>query len=356
MFSSIIAGYLLICFVKKKLKQRQLKKLVTNNPRGGAFLEDWTERNHNKPYKITDHNLKLIIRDLLRKYVGKKRPLIVITFVRFLAAVNQSNLGVQIALFGTEFVIANRKTFAGKEFSRIAVRGLLYRSLLRNLPTKVIVLVTYVSTTLLAAFLIRNVPCNRVLEKLPQMEVERTLSNLDKKKYYMYTSTKKIEEKNFLKNFINFEESEIYFLEKLKFENCSTQIDKSGRMTWDCDNQKIYVKLNDIKITEKQEKERGVKQSVQYHPETIENSLKPSEKRSEYFKESPLFKRKKYVPLEKRTKTFSQLRKEFEANRNSSQSSETIENSLKPSEKRSEHFKEAKLHIRNHNSDNPDEL
>jgi hypothetical protein len=86
--------------------------------------------------------------------------------------------------------------------------------------------------------------------------VERTLSTSDKKKYFLDIPRNRLEEMSILKDFEYSEEPEIYFLEKVKEEICSAQIEKSGRISRYCKNKKIYVQLDEMRITDKDVKRR----------------------------------------------------------------------------------------------------
>lgn len=212
------------------------------------------------------------------------------------------------------------------------------------------------------------------------MLVKRTFSTSDKKKYFLDIPRNRLEKTIILKDFEYSEEPKIYFLEKMKEDICSAQIEKSGRISRDCKNKKIYVQLDKMRITYKDVKRRyfseiHTKASIaqenyewqrnksenlrktakrEEYPKPLvanseasqsafENLVKLSPKRSTLVAESAMFKKpRSQVPLSKRTNTCSKLMKKTwkESLKEANSYSYVSKSLIKPSEKIPERVKE----------------
>lgn len=183
-----------------------------------------------------------------------------------------------------------------------------------------------------------------------------------------------------LKYFEYSEEPEIYFLEKVKEEICLAQIEKSGRISRDCENKKIYVQLEEMRITDKDVKRRDfneirtkaaiAQENYEYRrnqsgnlrktaendkhqkklpanseasQSALENFIEPSPKRSTPAAESALFKKlKSHLPFSKRINTWSKLMKKTwkETLKEANSYSYVFKSAIKLSEKIPERLKE----------------
>jgi hypothetical protein len=242
-------GFLIKFLIKLKREKVKKKTKNINTLRGGSLLDYCIEPKLHK-VEIVDKNLRHSIKDfrkdsyikeLLKQTFGSKRPLVIIRFVMVLAVVNNSATGVsQVAsVFGLVMFFNSFKSLYVKGY--ISSLGFT-RVLLANV--------------LFGEMMLRQLDCSPLMPELPQILVERTLSTSYKKKYFLDIPRNRVEEMIILKDFKYLEKSEIYFLKKVKEDICSAQIKKSGRISRDCENKKIYVRLNEMIITYKNVKRR----------------------------------------------------------------------------------------------------
>lgn len=357
---SIVITVSIGCLVKFLIKlnryrvegKTRKRKLLNVHNRGGNLLEDCIEPN--KVYEVVDDDVKRIIRDIikdsspsfrssLRKFFSPKKlskSLMTTPLVLFIAVVNQSNPGTQIALFGIDILILNLRYNFLKLGGGIITGGAIL-VFIKSIVVQALLGFTGTLTILFYGLILRQMTCSHLLQELPKLPVaiERTLPPSDKIRYLLKTPVEKIDEVILVQDYEYGNNSEIYALKSTKEEVCSGHLDKSELVT-NCNNvETTYLEFNPQRINDKDIKRRdssdireaakAVQERYEARRERQEKLKKPADNSQtsqpvlesvvkQHTKppvkawDSPLFtnrkvKTKRWVPLNQRTNTLSKL-------------------------------------------------